>query len=161
MLRWLGMVSSSFSHPSGPEMGWRSGVHGYQCSWSASISCALHWGYLQAALLQRCLKNLVLGFLTLLSLSSGLQHSSPFRSAHSPVTFAQLSLGRELSKGLSRSQQDLGEACLCPAALAGTSPSAALSAQLLQLPSCIHPRMPQCSCNIIIGVYYTINFKIL
>lgn len=50
------------------------------CSWSASISCALQWGYLQAALLQRCLKNLVMGFLTLLHWPSALQHSSPFLS---------------------------------------------------------------------------------
>lgn len=47
--------------PSGPEMGWRSEMHGYRpcCPvWSASISCSLHWDYLQVAFLQRCLKNL-------------------------------------------------------------------------------------------------------
>lgn len=51
-----------------------------QCSWSASIFCTLHWGYLQATLLQRCLKNLMMGFLTQLGWPSALQHSSPFHS---------------------------------------------------------------------------------
>lgn len=51
-----------------------------QCSWSASIFCTRLWGYLQATLLQRCLKNLMMGFLTQLGWPSALQHSSPFHS---------------------------------------------------------------------------------
>lgn len=51
-----------------------------RCCWNASITCALHWGYLQAAPLQRCLESLVMGSLPLLCRSPALQHPTPFCS---------------------------------------------------------------------------------
>lgn len=52
----------------------------YGCCWGASVACALHWGYSQAAPLQRCLESLVMGSLLLLCRAPPLWHSSPFCS---------------------------------------------------------------------------------
>lgn len=51
-----------------------------RCCWNANITCALHWGYSQAAPLQRCLDGLVMGSLPLLCWAPALQHPSPFCS---------------------------------------------------------------------------------